>query len=101
MPHSMTKFWLLGLVYVVASDDGQEISEGVLLGGIDVAELVVVSLEDSEVAELDRLDDKLDCDDDNPVLELELAVVVLVPSFKSLAPQTAGMFTAEPTAFLR
>jgi hypothetical protein len=101
MPHSITKFWPLGLVYVLASEAGQEISEGVLLGGTDVTELVVVPLEDSEVVELDRLDVEPDCDDDDPTAELELVDVAPEPSFKSLAPQTAGMFTAEPTAFLR
>jgi hypothetical protein len=76
-------------------------SDGVLLGGIDVVELAVVPLEDSEVAELERLDDTLDGEDDVAALELELVDVAPEPSFKSLAPQTAGMFTAEPTAFLR
>jgi hypothetical protein len=85
---------------VVASDAGQEMSDGVLLGEIDVAELVVVPLEeDSEVTELDRMVDELDCEDDDAVLELELTDVD--PSVKSLAPQTAGMFTADPTACLR
>jgi len=84
---------------VVASEAGQEMSEGALLGEVDV---VVVSLEEgSEVVELDRLDAAPDGDDDVPVFELELANVVLDPSVKSLAPQTAGMFTAAPTAFLR
>jgi hypothetical protein len=101
MPHSITKFWPLGLVYVLASEAGQEMSDGVLLGGIDVVELAVVPLEDSEVAELERLDDTLDGEDDVAALELELVDVAPEPSFKSLAPQTAGMFTAEPTAFLR
>jgi hypothetical protein len=101
IPHSTTKLWPLGPVYVVASDPGQEMSEGVLLGETDVMELVVVPLEDSEVAELDKLDVEPDCDDDDPTPKLELEVVVLEPSFKSLAPQTAGMFTAEPTALLR
>jgi hypothetical protein len=86
----------------VASDAGQEMSEGVLLEELDVAELVVVPLEeDSEVTELDRLDDGPGCKDDVPVLEPELVDVVPEPSVKSLAPQTAGKFTAEPTAFLR
>jgi hypothetical protein len=97
----MTKLWPLGLVYVLASEAGQEMSDGVLLGGIDVVELAVVPLEDSEVAELERLDDTLDGEDDVAALELELVDVAPEPSFKSLAPQTAGMFTAEPTAFLR
>jgi hypothetical protein len=89
-------------VYVVASDAGQEMSDGALLGETDVAELVVVPLEeDSEVTELDRMVDELDCEDDDAVLELELTDVVLDPSVKSLAPQTAGMFTADPTACLR
>jgi hypothetical protein len=86
---------------VLASEAGQEMSDGVLLGGIDVVELAVVPLEDSEVAELERLDDTLDGEDDVAALELELVDVAPEPSFKSLAPQTAGMFTAEPTAFLR
>ena len=98
----MTKLWPLGLVYVVASDAGQEMSDGALLGETDVAELVVVPLEeDSEVIELDRMVDELDCEDDDAVLELELTDVVLDPSVKSLAPQTVGMFTADPTACLR
>jgi hypothetical protein len=86
---------------VLASEAGQEMSDGVLLGGIGVVELAVVPLEDSEVAELERLDDTLDGEDDVAALELELVDVAPEPSFKSLAPQTAGMFTAEPTAFLR
>ena len=85
----------------MAPEAGQEMSEGVLLGGIDVTELAVVPLEDSEVAELVRLDDRLEGEDDVAALELELVDVAPEPSFKSLAPQTAGMFTAEPTAFLR
>jgi hypothetical protein len=68
-------------------------SEGVLLEDVDVVELVVVPLEeDREVVELDRL---------VPLLELEIAEVVPEPSVKSLAPQTAGMFTAEPTVFFK
>lgn len=78
---------------MVASDAGQEMSEGVLLEDVDVVELVVVPLEeDREVVELDRL---------VPLLELEIAEVVPEPSVKSLAPQTAGMFTAEPTVFFK
>lgn len=84
---------------MVASDAGQEMSDGVLLGEIDVAELVVVPLEDGEVAELETPDDEPDCDDDDAVLEL--TEVVLDPSVKSLAPQTTGMLTAEPTACFR
>lgn len=77
----------------MASDAGQEMSEGVLLEDVDVVELVVVPLEeDREVVELDRL---------VPLLELEIAEVVPEPSVKSLAPQTAGMFTAEPTVFFK
>lgn len=86
---------------MLASEAGQEMSDGVLLGGIDVVELAVVPLEDSEVAELERLDDRLEGEDDVAALELELVDVAPEPSFKSLAPQTAGIFTAEPTEFLR
>lgn len=78
---------------MVASDAGQEMSEGVLLEDVDVVELVVVPLEeDREVVELDRL---------VPLVELEIAEMVPEPSVKSLAPQTAGMFTAEPTVFFK
>jgi hypothetical protein len=91
IPHSMTKLWPLGLVYVVASDAGQEMSDGVLLAEVVEVALVVDPLEeDSVVVALDRLVETPDCEDDVPE-----------PSVKSFAPQTAGLFTAEPTAFLR
>jgi hypothetical protein len=91
----MTKLWPLGLVYVVASDAGQEMSDGVLLADVVEVALVVIPLEE------DRPDDEPDCEDDVTVLALELVDVVPEPSVKSLAPQTAGLFTAKPTAFLR
>jgi hypothetical protein len=80
---------------VVASDAGHEISDGVLLAEVDVAELVVLPLEE------DRLDDDPDCEDDVPVLALELVDVVPEPSVTSFAPQIAGLLTAEPSVFFK
>ena len=79
---------------MVASDAGHEISDGVLLAEVDVAELVVLPLEE------DRLDDDPDCEDDVPELALEL-VVVPEPSVTSFAPQIAGLLTAEPSVFFK
>lgn len=86
----------------MASDAGQEMSDGVLLEEADVVELVVVPTEEVSVAvELEMPEDDPDCEGDVPVLELETVDVVLELSVKSFAPQIPGMFTTGPTVFLR
>jgi hypothetical protein len=93
IPHSMTKLRPLAPTYVVASELGQAMFEGV-----DVALL-------DETAELpDELTEEADVSEEVCEVEdtvLELAVEEETPPVFSLAPQMEGLLPAAPRVFFR
>ena len=93
MPHSMTKLRPLAPTYVVASDEGQAMFEGVDVALLDET----VELPDEFWEETDAPEEACDVED----TALELTVEEETLPVMSLAPQIAELLPAAPRVFFR